>query len=171
MSEPSPTTTPWLIRASGPLASFLDRKLPPPLQTFTALYGTWIESLRSEPSHGEAGTRVRRVLRLLLLDLGLLALLVVGATAFGDSLVGYVVREFELSRRVARYIVVALGLIAGRAIWRVVARSIGVVDDPATPLVAALAVIVAAMVIVNLAALVPGRSARRIRAASVLRSA
>lgn len=106
-------TTPWLIRASGPLASFLDRKLPRPLQTFAALYGTWIESLSAGPSHGEAGTQVRRVLRALLVDLALLALLVVAATAFGNGLVRYVMREFEFTRRIARYIVVALGLAAG----------------------------------------------------------
>ena len=42
-------TTPWLIRASGPVASFVDRKLPRPLQTFAALYGSWVEQLRPPP--------------------------------------------------------------------------------------------------------------------------
>ncbi len=65
---------------------------------------------------------------------------------------------------------VPLGFIAGRAVWRAVAKSIGVVDDPTTPLVAAVLVTLAALVIVNLAALLPSRSARRVRAAAVLRS-
>ena len=39
--------TPWLIRALGPVATFVDRKLPKPLQTFVALYGSWIDELRT----------------------------------------------------------------------------------------------------------------------------
>jgi CPA2 family monovalent cation:H+ antiporter-2 len=72
-------TTPWLIRASGPTASFLDRKLPKPLQTFGALYGSWLEELRSAPRSAGATARVRRLLRLLVLDAALLAALVAGA--------------------------------------------------------------------------------------------
>ena len=66
---------------------------------------------------------------------------------------------------------VPLGVVAGRAIWRTVATSIGVVDDPVTPLGAALLVAFVSLVVVNVAAVVPGRSARRVRAAAVLRSA
>ena len=39
--------TPWLIRGSGRFAELVDRKLPAPLQTFVALYATWIEGLRA----------------------------------------------------------------------------------------------------------------------------
>ena len=42
--------TPWLIRASDPVATFVDRKLPKPIQTFAALYGTWLEELRQAPA-------------------------------------------------------------------------------------------------------------------------
>ena len=45
-------TTPWLIRAAEPAAVFIDRKLPRPLQTFAALYGTWFERV-----HTSSGTR------------------------------------------------------------------------------------------------------------------
>jgi hypothetical protein len=64
-----------------------------------------------------------------------------------------------------------LGIVAGRAIWRTVADSIGVVDDPVTPLLAAVLVVAVSFLIVNLAAVAPARSARRVRAAAVLRSA
>src|SRR5712664_533294 len=40
-------TTPWMIRAAGPVAAWVDRKLPHALQTFVALYGSWIDGLRS----------------------------------------------------------------------------------------------------------------------------
>ena len=46
-------TTPWLIRASGPVANFVDRKLPKPLQTFAALYGSWLEQLRAGASKAD----------------------------------------------------------------------------------------------------------------------
>ena len=31
-----------LIRASDPVASWIDRRLPKPLQTFASLYGSWL---------------------------------------------------------------------------------------------------------------------------------
>src|SRR4029077_19906482 len=42
-------TTPWLIRAADPVARFVDRKLPHSLQTFVALYASWMERLRRGP--------------------------------------------------------------------------------------------------------------------------
>jgi len=63
-------TTPWYVRWSGPLAQYVDRKLPPPIQTFASLYGSWIESLQHSSGVETPGRRVRRSLRLLLLDAG-----------------------------------------------------------------------------------------------------
>ena len=42
-------TTPALIRAAPRVAKLVDAKLPGPLQTFVALYGSWFERLRSAP--------------------------------------------------------------------------------------------------------------------------
>ena len=61
--------TPWLIRASGRAASFVDRQLPQPLQTFAALYGSWVQQLRRTPQHRTAWSDIRRLVGLLLLDL------------------------------------------------------------------------------------------------------
>src|SRR5467141_2827026 len=63
-------TTPWMIRAAGPVAAWVDRKLPHALQTFVALYGSWIDGLRSP---GPRRTRAQSIVRLLLLDVALLA--------------------------------------------------------------------------------------------------
>ncbi len=71
-------TTPWLIRASGPTASWIDRKLPRPLQTFTVLYGSWVESLRNTPRSQTTMARIRRMLRSLLVDTTLCAGIVIG---------------------------------------------------------------------------------------------
>src|SRR3954471_4776013 len=62
-------TTPWMIRASTPAAAWVDRKLPHAMQTFVALYGSWIDGLRQP---GPRQSRARRVARLLLLDAALL---------------------------------------------------------------------------------------------------
>jgi monovalent cation:H+ antiporter-2, CPA2 family len=71
-------TTPLLIKASGPFASLVDRKLPRPLQTFVGLYGSWIERLRATPTDAGSIPLVRRKIRLLALDAILLAGLVIG---------------------------------------------------------------------------------------------
>jgi monovalent cation:H+ antiporter-2, CPA2 family len=76
--------TPGLIRASGPAASWLDRALPGPIQTFTALYGNWLDNIRNAPRSRTTAAQVRRLIRLLALDVALLALLIAGtATAMG----------------------------------------------------------------------------------------
>lgn len=71
-------TTPIAIRASGAVATFVDRSLPRPLQTFVGLYGTWIVSLRSRPDAEGTAPLVRRKIRLLVLDTALLAGVIIG---------------------------------------------------------------------------------------------
>jgi len=73
-------STPWLIRLSGPVASWVDRKLPKPLQTFVGLYGSWFEQLRAAPGEGRAQSRERRLVGVLLLDALLLGGIVVAAS-------------------------------------------------------------------------------------------
>ncbi|HET7788711.1 MAG TPA: TrkA C-terminal domain-containing protein, partial [Myxococcales bacterium] len=76
-------TTPFMIRAAGPASAWVDRKLPHALQTFVALYGSWIDGLRAP---GPRKTRVQRQARLLLGDAVLLAIvLVLSARFFYDA--------------------------------------------------------------------------------------
>jgi CPA2 family monovalent cation:H+ antiporter-2 len=70
-------TTPWLIRGAAPVASFLDRKLPKPLQTFAALYETWLE--RSADGPRRRPVAPARLALLPLVDVALIAAIVVGA--------------------------------------------------------------------------------------------
>jgi CPA2 family monovalent cation:H+ antiporter-2 len=77
-------TTPWLIRASGPTAAWLDARLPRRLQTFVALYGSWLEQLRSSPSRATLGARVRRIVRALVVDLAAVAAIVIGTSVAAD---------------------------------------------------------------------------------------
>ena len=76
--------TPWLIRAAGPAAAFVDRKLPKPMQTFVALYGTWIERLAARRGSSGGQLRVRRLVRLVILDALLLAFVIIGSAVEGD---------------------------------------------------------------------------------------
>jgi len=77
-------TTPFMIRAAGPVSAWVDRKLPHPLQTFVALYGAWLEGLRAP---GPRKTRVQRQARLLLGDAVLLAaVLILSARYFYDAI-------------------------------------------------------------------------------------
>ncbi|HET7622271.1 MAG TPA: cation:proton antiporter [Gemmatimonadaceae bacterium] len=81
-------TTPWLIKASGPAANFVDRRLPHALQTFVALYGSWVERLRSAPRESGGVSRTRYLIRVLLLDAVLLTVWVIGASLQFDAAAG-----------------------------------------------------------------------------------
>jgi CPA2 family monovalent cation:H+ antiporter-2 len=72
-------TTPWLIRSAVPTASWVDARLPHPIQTFASLYGSWIERLRSAPAEPKKRSRARRLTGLLLLDGVLLATVIIAA--------------------------------------------------------------------------------------------
>jgi CPA2 family monovalent cation:H+ antiporter-2 len=71
-------TTPWLIRASAPVAAYLDRKLPHSLQTVVALYGSWLEQLRTSGGRRGVGAQARRLVKVLLVDATLVSAVVIG---------------------------------------------------------------------------------------------
>ncbi|MBU8894614.1 potassium transporter [Corallococcus sp. H22C18031201] len=121
--------TPWLIKASGPFASLLDRKLPQPLQTFVTLYGSWVERLGNLPRRETVGARARRSILLLLVDAALLVAIVVGASIGSARVVNFLVREVGLLESVARtlFIVASVVLCVPFAVGIVrVARRLGV---------------------------------------------
>jgi CPA2 family monovalent cation:H+ antiporter-2 len=101
-------TTPFLIRAAGPVANLVDRKLPKPLQTFAVLYGSWVENLRAARPRQTAGARIRRMVRLLLLDTALLAILIIGTALDLGKLTAAIERRIGLEDTVARPLGIAL---------------------------------------------------------------
>lgn len=103
-------TTPWLIRAAGPVANALDRKLPRPIQTFAALYGSWLERLRGAKDRATLGARVRRLAALLLLDAAALLGLVVGASFLRARWIGDVSRRVGVAEALAPLLVLAVTL-------------------------------------------------------------
>ena len=65
---------------------------------------------------------------------------------------------------------IPLGILVGRAVWRVVADGLGVSTTATVPALAVLLIVPAAIVLANLIALLPARAAARTRPAVVLRS-
>jgi CPA2 family monovalent cation:H+ antiporter-2 len=100
-------TTPMFIRASGPVANFVDRKLPKPLQTFVALYGSWVEQLREAPRRQTLGSSVRKHIGLLLVDAALLVGLVIGTSLSLDKIAVLLEEQAGLSRSLAEKLVIA----------------------------------------------------------------
>ncbi len=119
-------TTPLLIKVAGPVANFVDRKLPHRLQTFVTLYASWIEQLKSRPRSTTRGGRIGHLLRLLLLDAALIVLVAVGTSLALSSLANFVEAHTGLSPVWSRYLVlVAAGVLTlplGAGIIRVAQR-------------------------------------------------
>jgi len=61
-------TTPLLIRYSEPFSNLVESRLPHPIQTFTALYGSWLEGLQKGHEEKTVFKRSRRLVGVLLLD-------------------------------------------------------------------------------------------------------
>src|SRR5213083_3036576 len=102
--------TPWMIRASEPIAAWVDRKLPRPLQTFAALYGSWLEELRSRRPAATAMTGLRRLLRLLVLDATLIAALIMVTSASMRGVVAFARDRVGLPEPVARVLAIAAAI-------------------------------------------------------------
>jgi CPA2 family monovalent cation:H+ antiporter-2 len=103
-------STPWLIRAAEPVARAVDRALPGPLQTFAALYGSWLERLGTAPRRATLGSSVRRMLKLLVLDgASLLGLAILMSTHL-DTIVEYTGDLLMIENDVARMIDIGTAL-------------------------------------------------------------
>ena len=76
--------SPALIRRSELIAAWVDRRLPHPVQTFSTLYGSWVEELHSSRRAESPWRKIRTGLVWLALD----ALAIAGVVALGASLRG-----------------------------------------------------------------------------------
>jgi CPA2 family monovalent cation:H+ antiporter-2 len=103
-------TTPWLIRGAGPTAMWVDRKLPRPLQTTVALYGSWIERIHSASPHA-GRSRVRGLIRVLFIDAVLLAFVIIAAAVERGRFQALLSRYFDVSEAVGLLVVTAGALI------------------------------------------------------------
>ena len=102
--------TPWLIRAARPVAMSVDRNLPGPVQTFVALYGSWIERLRQSKENKGGRARIRRLVRLLVFDAIVIALLVIGTSLEMDRFTSIATTVLKWPDSMARLIVIGAAL-------------------------------------------------------------
>ncbi|MGH7724405.1 MAG: cation:proton antiporter [Candidatus Eiseniibacteriota bacterium] len=103
--------TPWLIRAADPVSTYLDRSLPQRLQTFVALYGSWIENLVARPVLPAEQSRVRRAFRVLLIDAVIVLAIVVAGSLELVTLSNLLHARTGMSLPVARASVIGLMLV------------------------------------------------------------
>ncbi|MEX2306171.1 MAG: cation:proton antiporter [Pirellulales bacterium] len=108
--------TPWLIRAAGPVAAGVDRKLPRRLQTFAALYASWLEQLGTRSTDTETG-RFRRAIRWLIVDAVVVAAIVIGASVEMDRIVSLAESRLNLSERATRLLVIAGAAAISAPFW------------------------------------------------------
>jgi monovalent cation:H+ antiporter-2, CPA2 family len=102
-------STPWLIRFSGPAAAYVDRTLPRPLQTFVALYGSWIERVRSTRVEKSGRPRVRRLVGLIVLDAAVIVGVVIAAALDLDHFSRLLGAWFGITAAAAQVAVVVAG--------------------------------------------------------------
>jgi CPA2 family monovalent cation:H+ antiporter-2 len=89
--------TPALIRRSHRFASFIDAKLPKPLQTFVSLYESWIDRLRSQRT--DSRSLMRRFARTLAVDVVAIAAIVIATSLTKEWFVVTMRDTFDLGRR------------------------------------------------------------------------
>ncbi len=99
-------TTPWFVKHSEDLALFVDRKLPHPLQTFASLYGSWTEILRNPTPEQTPGSRVRRLVRLLLLDAFAVLVIVLSFVVLNEKLPDLLAGSWAMSHNLAPVLLV-----------------------------------------------------------------
>ena len=99
--------TPWLIGSSDRITSWVDRKLPRPLQMYATLYASWLDQLRRAPRRRTRGALVRGLVVWLVLDAALTAIVVIAAFLLYPAL------AHALAARMAPQVTaIALGVVA-----------------------------------------------------------
>ncbi len=98
--------TPWLIRAAEPTAAWVDRKLPRSLQTFAAIYGSWIDNLATARADREKSA-IRRRVKWLIVDAVIVAAIVIGASVDGARMGTWLLDRLGISMTWIATLVVA----------------------------------------------------------------
>jgi CPA2 family monovalent cation:H+ antiporter-2 len=121
-------TTPLLIKLANRAAASIDRWLPEPIQTIAALYGSWIERVRSGPRAASERSATNRIIRIILLDAALIIAVVIGIDVEIDRLSALVANMTGMSPDGVRFMVVLIsGLITVPLIYGLItsAKALG----------------------------------------------
>lgn len=115
--------TPLFMRLSLPLASYVDRRLPRPLQTFFAIYASWVEGLRTR--NDVQRSEARRIIRYILLDAFALALIAIGTAVFESRALALLAAFGTLTPLVSSVVLTVAALIFSVPFWVGLVRSSG----------------------------------------------
>lgn len=98
-------TTPWMVRLANPVAAWVDARLPRPLQTYAALWGSWIEQIGKNRSTVDPARRgsLRRLGMLLLFDCLLLWVVVISAALGGEEIGAWLEARTPLAAEATRW--------------------------------------------------------------------
>jgi CPA2 family monovalent cation:H+ antiporter-2 len=107
--------SPLLTRAALPLAAYLDRHLPRPLQNWLTLYAAWLRRLRSEPLVRRS--QLRRLALLVALDAVCLAGLCIGAALTAQHLPPILSRWGQVTPILAQLLLAAVALLLSVPFW------------------------------------------------------
>jgi CPA2 family monovalent cation:H+ antiporter-2 len=121
-------TTPLLIKLSNRAAASIDRWLPEPIQTVAALYGSWIERVRSVPRAAGERSATNRIIRIILLDAALIIAVVIGIDVEIARLSALVANMTGMAAEQVRFVVVLIsGLITVPLIYGLItsAKALG----------------------------------------------
>ena len=108
--------TPWLIRAAEPTAKFIDRKLPRALQTYAALYGSWLEQLKSGPAD-ERTAVIRQRIRWLIVDTFVVAAVIIGASLDMERVSAWAQNKLNVPEQYSRFAVVLAAIAISCPFW------------------------------------------------------
>ncbi|HEX3600637.1 MAG TPA: cation:proton antiporter [Lacipirellulaceae bacterium] len=107
--------TPWLIRAAPSMAAWVDRTLPRPLQTFAALYSSWIEQLSAR--RGGETAPVRRAIRWLVIDVAVAATILIVASIEMERLTTWATNRWQTSASNIQLAVIAGAAVLSAPFW------------------------------------------------------
>jgi monovalent cation:H+ antiporter-2, CPA2 family len=105
-------TTPWLVRASEPFGAFVERHTPRRIQVFATLYSSWLERVKQVPEQEGLWPGVRRIAKLILLDVALLIGLVIATSLLFDRASHWLAETFNIHLSITQALVVAASLVA-----------------------------------------------------------
>jgi CPA2 family monovalent cation:H+ antiporter-2 len=97
--------TPFAVAGSDRVASFVDHKLPRPIQTFAALYASWLEQLAESRDRASLGAKVGRLGRWIVIDAALFIALVIAASAGSDELAAWLALKLPVAAEPLRWAV------------------------------------------------------------------
>jgi CPA2 family monovalent cation:H+ antiporter-2 len=105
-------TTPFFIKRSEAVASWVERRLPNNLETFAVLYTGWVERMRGAPARAHAEASTRRYARLLAADVVMLAALIICTARYTRTASAVIEQAVGLRPDRARMLVIGMVIAA-----------------------------------------------------------